>query len=102
MIAQLTQAQGSSHVHTGINSRLIVTSPFSNPKFTAGATGNTAGILVTTNGTTNSGVICRNFAQSLDATSEILATASSGFIFFNNYYSGAADKSGYLLPAADA
>ena len=67
-----------------------------------GSAGTTTGILVTTDQTTNTGVVCQNFAQSLDATTEILATASSGLIFFNNYYSGAADKSGYLLPAADA
>lgn len=67
-----------------------------------GATGTTTGILITTNGTTNSGVIADNYIQSLDATTEILVTASSGFVFFNNYYSGVADKSGYLLPAADA
>lgn len=62
----------------------------------------TTGIIITTDGTTNSGVIAGNFIQSLDATTEILVTASSGFKFFNNYYSGTADKSGYLLPAADA
>lgn len=65
-------------------------------------TGVTTGILITTNGSTNSGMICRNLVQGLDATSEILVTASSGFIFSQNYYSGAADKSGYLLPAADS
>lgn len=67
-----------------------------------GATGTTTGILITTNGTTNSGVLRRNFIKSLDVTTEILVTASSGFIYFNNYYAGAADASGYLLPAADA
>lgn len=67
-----------------------------------GATGTTTGILITTNGSTNSGVIADNYVTSLDATTEILVTASSGFIFFNNYYTGTADKSGYLLPAADA
>lgn len=65
-------------------------------------TGVTTGILITTNGSTNSGMISRNLIQGLDATTEILVTASSGFIFSQNYYSGAADKSGYLLPAADA
>lgn len=67
-----------------------------------GASGTTTGILITTDGSTNSGLIADNTAQSLDATSEILVTASSGFRFMRNYYSGAADKSGYLLPAADA
>lgn len=60
------------------------------------------GILITTNGTTNTGWISRNLIQALDDTSEILVTASSGFLFSQNYYSGVADKSGYLLPAADS
>ena len=67
-----------------------------------GATGLTDGTMITTDGTTNSGMICRNFIQSLDATTEILVTASSGFNFSQNYSSAVADKSGYLLPAADA
>lgn len=67
-----------------------------------GATSATTGTLVTTDGSTNSGVICRNLIQSLDATSEILVTASSGFIFSQNYSSAVADKSGYLLPAGDS
>jgi hypothetical protein len=60
------------------------------------------GILITTNGSTNSGMISRNLIKALDDTSEILVTASSGFIFSQNYYAGVADKSGYLLPAADS
>jgi hypothetical protein len=67
-----------------------------------GSAGASTGIIITTDGTTNSGMISRNRIQSLDATTEILVTASSGFMFSENYYSGAADKSGYLLPAADA
>lgn len=67
-----------------------------------GATGVTTGIIITTDGSTNSGIISRNLIYSLDATSEILVTASSGFKFSQNYYSGAADASGYLLPAADS
>ncbi len=67
-----------------------------------GATSATTGTVITTDGTTNSGILCRNFIQSLDATTEILVTASSGFIFDQNYSSATADTSGYLLPAADA
>lgn len=67
-----------------------------------GNTGMTTGTLVTTDGTTNSGILANNYIQSLDATTEILVTASSGFIFDQNYSSAVADKSGYLVPAADA
>lgn len=66
------------------------------------AAGVTTGILITTDGSTNTGMIARNLIQGLDATTEILVTASSGFVFSQNYYSGVADKSGYLLPAADS
>jgi hypothetical protein len=67
-----------------------------------GATNATTGTMITTDGTTNSGMISRNLIQSLDATSEILVTASSGFLFSQNYSSAVADKSGYLLPAGDS
>lgn len=67
-----------------------------------GATGTTTGILITTDGTTNSGYIASNYISSLDVTTEILVTASSGFKYFDNKYVGAADTSGYLLPVADA
>lgn len=67
-----------------------------------GATGLATGMIITTNGSTNSGILADNLDQNLDQTTEILVTASSGFIFFNNWHSGVADKSGYLVPAADA
>jgi hypothetical protein len=67
-----------------------------------GATGLTTGTLITTDGTTNSGILMNNKVFELDATTEILVTASSGFVFMENKSSAVADKSGYLLPAADA
>lgn len=62
----------------------------------------TGGIIITTNGSTNSGYIDNNRIWSLDTTTPILVTASSGFKFGVNYYSGDADASGYVLPAADS
>lgn len=62
----------------------------------------TGGVLIVTDGSTNSGVIAENFVKHLDATTEVLVTASSGFVFHDNKASAVADKSGYLLPAADA
>lgn len=62
----------------------------------------TGAILVTTNQSDNSGVVARNFAQHADTAAELLVTASSGFGFFENYASGVAGASGYLLPAADS
>lgn len=62
----------------------------------------TGGILITTDGSTNSGIVANNYVQHADTAGEILVTASSGFGFFNNLASGVAGASGYLLPAADS
>lgn len=62
----------------------------------------TGGLLITTDGSTNTGIIADNFAQHADTADEVLVTASSGFGFFGNYASGVAGASGYLLPAADS
>jgi hypothetical protein len=65
------------------------------------ATGTSTGYLITTNGSTNSGVIANNKLQALP-TSPLLVTASSGFAYSNNLHSDQPDTSGYLLPAADS
>lgn len=62
----------------------------------------TGALLITTDGSTNSGMIYDNFAQHADTAGELLVTASSGFGFFDNKASGVAGASGYLLPAADS
>lgn len=62
----------------------------------------TGGLLVTTNQSTNTGIIARNFAQHADTAAEILVTASSGFGFFENRASGVAGATGYVLPAVDS
>jgi len=62
----------------------------------------TGAILVSTDQSDNSGIISRNYVQHADILGELLVTASSGFGFMENYASGVAGLSGYLLPAADA
>jgi len=62
----------------------------------------TGGILAHTDGSTNSGIVARNFAQHADTAAEILVTASAGWGVFDNKASGVAGASGYLLPAADS
>jgi|TARA_Y100000310_G_scaffold140332_2_gene139713 hypothetical protein len=62
----------------------------------------TGAILLTTDQADNSGVVANNFAQHADTASELLITASSGLGTFENYASGVAGASGYLLPAADS
>lgn len=62
----------------------------------------TGGLLITTDGSTNSGIIARNFCQTADTAGEVLVTASSGFGFFENRESGVAGATGYVLPAVDS
>lgn len=67
-----------------------------------GVSSATAGVLITTDGSTNSGYVARSYVKHLDATSEIMCTASSGFIFMDLKASAVADKQGYLVPGADS
>lgn len=67
-----------------------------------GATNLTTGILITTDGSTNSGYLQGNAIQGLDDTTPILVTAASGLRFYDNKYSSNAGASGFLLPALDS
>lgn len=64
------------------------------------------GYLITTDQSTNSGFIHGNYDHCLANTtyaSSLLVTASSGFVFGQNWHSRTADKSpGTVLPAADS
>jgi hypothetical protein len=62
----------------------------------------TGGVMIVTDGSTNTGVIYGNYVQTADTAGEIMVTATSGFGFFDNKESGVAGASGYLLPAADS
>jgi hypothetical protein len=62
-------------------------------------TGATTGIVITTNGSTNTGVISDNYVAALDDTSPLFCTATNGFYFFNNLYVATQNASGFLLPA---
>lgn len=62
----------------------------------------TGAILLHTDGSTLSGIVANNFAQHADTAAELLITASSGLGTFNNYASGVAGASGYILPAVDS
>lgn len=65
------------------------------------ATGTATAYLITTNGSTNSGLISENYDWSAPTT-PLLVTASSGFVFDGNLHSNTADLQGYLVPAADS
>ena len=66
---------------------------------TSATTTYTVGLLITGSATDCSGVVANNLVGSLDATTELLDTASLDYQHFNNYYADALAKSGYLLPA---
>jgi len=62
----------------------------------------TGAILFHTDQSDNSGIIAGNFVQHADIAAELLLTATSGLGVFNNYASGVAGASGYILPAIDS
>lgn len=62
----------------------------------------TGAILLSTDGSTNTGIVAENYAQHADTAAELLVTATSGLGVFQNFNSGVAGASGYLLPAADS
>lgn len=67
-----------------------------------GATNAAVGIFLTGSGTGMTGIVSGNKVASLDTTAELIATAGTGLKFFENYYTGTADKSGKLWPVVDA
>jgi hypothetical protein len=72
---------------------------------TVQVTGNaasTAGLWLTTNGTTNSGIVANNMLKHIDATTEIWQTSNAGFGLFNNTATAVGTAQGYPLPAIDA
>ena len=66
-----------------------------------GASGATVGIFLTGSGSTSKGIVRGNRVSSLDTTTELVFTLSTGLVYFDNLYTGVADKSGYILPAID-
>lgn len=63
---------------------------------------NTAGDILISNGaSTNTGTVAHNLASHRDTATEILVDAT-GVGCFENYGTAIADKSGFLLPAADS
>jgi hypothetical protein len=61
-----------------------------------------AGALIASSATGCSGFISDNYVQMADGTNNLMIPASTGLSCAQNFYSGAADKSGFLNPVADA
>lgn len=64
-------------------------------------TATTAGSLINVGGTTSTGLVLRNFAQTLTTASDKLFTTTVGLGAFENYVSGAVGASGFIIPARD-
>lgn len=62
-------------------------------------TATTTGALVNLSGTTSTGLINNNYCLTLDSSSPLLFTATTGLGAFENYVSGAITLSGLLTPA---
>jgi hypothetical protein len=73
-----------------------------NQHYVVGSTGAAVGIFLTGSGTAFNGTVHNNYVRSLDTTAELLATAGTKLAYFNNLYTGTADASGKVWPAADA
>lgn len=67
-----------------------------------GNAASTAGLFMTTDATTHTGLETDNFLSHIDATTELFQTANMGFGLNNNKATGVKATQGYLLPAADA
>lgn len=67
-----------------------------------GNSGSVAGLFLTTNGTTNSGILAYNNLKHLDATTELFLTANAGFGLFENRATAVPSTQGYLLPVIDS
>lgn len=61
----------------------------------------TGGILLEGTTTASTGMVTKNEVHCLDAAAILIMTTGSKLGFNENFVSGAADKSGFLLPAAD-
>lgn len=59
------------------------------------------GTLFTGSSTTSSGICADNYVAQVDTSAGIIATTGTKISFIQNFMSGAADKSGTLIPAAD-
>ena len=61
-----------------------------------------AGLWLTTDATTHTGIMAYNNLKHIDATTEIWQTSNAGFGLFENRATAVGTAQGYLLPAVDA
>jgi len=60
------------------------------------------GSLINVGGSTSTGIVARNFVQTLTTTTDLLFTTTVGLGAFENRVSGVVGASGFLIPTADS
>jgi hypothetical protein len=60
------------------------------------------GSLINVGGTTSTGFVYRNFAQTLTTTADKLFTTTVGLSAFENRVTGVVGATGFVIPAADS
>lgn len=66
------------------------------------ATATTGGGLISVGGTTSTGIVKRNYQQTLGTGTDILFTTTVGLAAFENRVSGVIGAQGFVIPAADS
>ena len=59
------------------------------------------GSFINVGGTTSTGVVYRNYIQTLTTATDLLFTTTVGLAAFENYVTGAVGASGFIIPARD-
>lgn len=67
-----------------------------------GNASSSAGLFIVNSSTTSNGIVALNFLKHLTTSGDIICNTGTKLAFHDNKMSGVADKSGYLLPAADS
>jgi hypothetical protein len=60
------------------------------------------GSLINVGGTTSTGIVARNYVQTLTTTVDLLFTTTVGLAAFENRVTGVVGASGFLIPAVDS
>lgn len=60
------------------------------------------GSLITVGGTTSTGIVARNYVQTLTTTVDLLFTTTVGLAAFENRVTGVVGATGFTIPAADS
>ncbi len=60
------------------------------------------GSLITVGGTTSTGIVARNYVQTLTTTTDLLFTTTVGLAAFENRVTGVVGATGFVIPAVDS